>query len=86
MWISRKQLAKERELERQQTLEIIREVTSGLRAQLGVVEQQLAGINQYFNFLMTDGTPTSRTLRDEDEWEMEQVRAKAAQRWEGDES
>jgi hypothetical protein len=83
-WFSRG--AEERQRERETFLEAIRLITEGQQKQVDLMLAQLQGIQTYLNFLYANGEPTSRVMRDEDEWSMEVDRARQAARWQGEES
>ena len=67
--------ARQRELDREAMLLVVREVVSAGNSQAEVAAQQTKLMQQFFSqFLNFDGTPTSRTIRDEDEAEAERLR------------
>jgi hypothetical protein len=77
---------KDREKDREAFLEAIRLITGTMERQLEVVRTQLAAHGDYMRMLSGGEAPMSRTLRDEDEFEMEVERERAAMRWHGEES
>lgn len=72
--------ARQRELDRAAMLEVVREILHGANQQASVAAEQTKLMQQFFaQFLNYEGAPESRTLRDEDEFEAEQLRWKLHQ-------
>ena len=67
-------------------VELVKAVLRGQERQLAIMEQQMEGMRMLMGFWTPDGQPESRTLRDEDEFNMEMERVKANMRWQGEES
>lgn len=77
---------KDRDRDREMFLEAIRAIASPLEKQLDIMREQLRVQGDFMRMLTTDEAPVSRTLRDEDEFQMELDREKAVMRWHGEES
>lgn len=78
MWITRKALAEEKKAERELMLELVREVTSTVKAQTAALEKQAAAYERHLSMFDVTDAPEGHTIRDEDEFNMEVERAKAA--------
>jgi len=67
--------ARQRELDREAMLVVVREVLQGANAQAAVAAEQTKLMQQFFaQFLNFEGSPESRTIRDEDEYQAEMLR------------